>query len=586
MPAREHQERPGSAPSPAKAPRQTPATAQSPASVAVAFPQGLSPREILALQRSVGNAAVARLIADDETVQRDAMAMVDAATRTPGSPLPAPVRHEMENDFGGEDFSSVRSHVDRESAEAIGAKAYTTKTNHIVFRSVADMDDHTLRHELEHFRQQRAGRASSGLSDPMGKEETAAEDTAIEIERRKGSVQRAWEERPPVHKRAVQRLQANAGSPAVASLTVQRMDEGLTLGANTSGRSKAADPAFEAEAEEFERKLAAKASAHKSANDAMADMAAKARAYIRSGVGVAWEHADQQLAEIFRLVGQEGVEKSGFVGTAVADVMAVFDEGTLSERYTHIVRFFTEVLARDLASPAKRQEIDKRMKEADLNLTFLRHRRREMAKAGKDQATVTTRDIAPVPAGSAVEHQGAARVRRNDVLKALDPDRQPDDGRAGHTVAQTGLEFSDRQEAMHTRDDPAWDREQDILKWLAGTRVWMIDERNAWVQAQRKMSLPLGGGPSGTTTTMMNAAEALGGEKYGARLASIAFLVGASHHTLVEIMAAAEPFGCVYTPGQDIYRNVRPLTEQELRACGREGRFPGEPAPAAAGTGP
>ncbi|QKW06512.1 hypothetical protein HUT18_08955 [Streptomyces sp. NA04227] len=394
-------------------------------------------------------------------------------------------------------------------------------------------------------------------------------------------------DRPQAARAVVQRMQTSAGNRAVAALMVQRMDdEGLTLGANTSGQSKAANPAFEAEAMAFERKLAAKASSHASANGAMAVMAAKAKAYIRSGVGDAWDHADQRLAEIFKVVGQEGVEKSGFVGTAVDDVMAVFDEGNLSERYTHIVRFFTEVLARDLAGSAKRTEIDERMKEAQLNMPFLQDRRRAMARDGKGPESVTTRDIAPLPPDSAVHHQGAARVRRNDVLKALHPDREPGEtGRTDHTVAQTGLEFSDRQNAVHTKDDPGWDKERDALKWAAGAKVWMINEKNAWVAAQRKLSLPLGGGPSGTTNTMMSAATALGADKYGARLASIAFLVGASHHTLVEIMAAAEPFGCEYDPTQEIYRNVKPLTEEELRACGKDGKFPGETAPARTGTG-
>lgn len=392
---------------------------------------------------------------------------------------------------------------------------------------------------------------------------------------------------------SVQRASAALGSavtaalPArLADLSVQRTEEGLTLGANTSGQSRAADAGFEAEAMAFERKLAAKASSHSAAKGAMADMASKAKAYIRSGVGGAWEHADQQLAEVFNIVGQEGVEKSGFVGTAVSDVMAVFDEGTLSERYTHIVRFFTEVLARDLATPAKREDIDQRMKEARLNMPFLLDRRRAMLAAGGSPESVTTRDIAPVPSGSAVEHQGNARVRRNDVLKALHPDQEPGEtGRTEHTVAETGLDFSGRQEAMHTKDDPTWDKQQSALKWLAGAKVWMINEKHAWVEAQRKLSLPLGGGPSGTTNTMMSAAKALNADKYGARLASIAFLVGASHHTLVEIMAAAEPFGCEYDPTQGLYRNIKPLTEDELRACGKDGRFPGEPTPTTTGTG-
>ncbi|MFJ4692174.1 DUF4157 domain-containing protein [Streptomyces sp. NPDC088766] len=148
---------------------------------------GLSPAAALSLQRTIGNAAAARLVesqrhqhsadcghgatvqrsAPDQTVQREALDRVDAVTRTSGSPLQTDVRRRMESDYDGEDFSDVRIHVDRSSAEAVGAKAYTTKTHHIVFRSAADMDDHTMRHELQHVRQQRAGGGvPPGISDP------------------------------------------------------------------------------------------------------------------------------------------------------------------------------------------------------------------------------------------------------------------------------------------------------------------------------------------------------------------------------------------------------------------------------------
>jgi hypothetical protein len=162
----------------------------------------MSPAAVLALQRVVGNAEVARLLerergersaagdhgsaqrsADGQAVRRDAMAQVDAVTRTSGRPMPAPVQREMESDFGGEDFGDVRVHIDRGSADAIGAKAYTTKTSHIVFRSAADMDDHTLRHELQHVRQQRTGSVPSGVSEPTDDLERDAERTATELRR-------------------------------------------------------------------------------------------------------------------------------------------------------------------------------------------------------------------------------------------------------------------------------------------------------------------------------------------------------------------------------------------------------------------
>ncbi|MEU3787235.1 DUF4157 domain-containing protein [Streptomyces sp900129855] len=172
---------------------------------------GLSPAAALSLQRAIGNAAVARLVesqrhqhsadcghgptvqrsAPDQTVQRDALDRVDAVTRTSGSPLQTDVRRRMESDYDGEDFSDVRVHVDRSSAEAVGAKAYTTKTHHIVFRSAADMDDHTMRHELQHVRQQREGGVPSGISDPTDAWERDAESAATKLGQRPAPIQRS-----------------------------------------------------------------------------------------------------------------------------------------------------------------------------------------------------------------------------------------------------------------------------------------------------------------------------------------------------------------------------------------------------------
>ncbi|MGW0606842.1 eCIS core domain-containing protein [Streptomyces sp. NPDC002644] len=174
-------------------------------------PGPMSPGGAGALQRTIGNAAVVRRmererhrhgpdcrhatavqrLADDEEAQTDAVAQADAVTRTAGSPMRADVRRRMEGDFGGEDFGDVRVHVDRGSAEALGAKAYTTKTNRIVFRSAADMDDHTLRHELQHVRQQRAGGVPTGVSHPTDALERDAESTAAELGRQPQGVQRA-----------------------------------------------------------------------------------------------------------------------------------------------------------------------------------------------------------------------------------------------------------------------------------------------------------------------------------------------------------------------------------------------------------
>lgn len=151
-----------------------------------------SPAEFQALQRAVGNAAVARLV--DQHVHDDACghqvqrSSVHDVLGSSGQPLDAPVRQEMETRLGA-DFSDVRVHkgvAAQRSAEEIGARAYTSG-NHVVL-GTGGTDKHTLAHELTHVVQQRSGPVAgtddgSGLriSDPSDKFEREAEATATRV---------------------------------------------------------------------------------------------------------------------------------------------------------------------------------------------------------------------------------------------------------------------------------------------------------------------------------------------------------------------------------------------------------------------
>ncbi|HYQ68038.1 DUF4157 domain-containing protein [Actinophytocola sp.] len=147
-------------------------------------PKDLSPDTLLMLQRTVGNDAVARLVADHQ-VQRSAVREV---LRSPGKPLDETTRTEMEARLGA-DFSDVRLHSDgtaRDSAAGIGARAYTSG-NHVVLGAGGD-DRHTLAHELAHVVQQRSGPvagtdngAGLSVSDPADRFEREAEQTANRV---------------------------------------------------------------------------------------------------------------------------------------------------------------------------------------------------------------------------------------------------------------------------------------------------------------------------------------------------------------------------------------------------------------------
>ncbi len=135
----------------------------------VAAGDGGAGNDTPAVQRSIGNAAVSRMLerarhqhgaggaqqqAGPAAVQRSA---VQDVLHAPGQPLSAPVKEEMEARLGA-DFSQVRVHTDdaaRASAADIGARAYTFG-NHVVIGD-GGADKHTLAHELSHVMQQREG---------------------------------------------------------------------------------------------------------------------------------------------------------------------------------------------------------------------------------------------------------------------------------------------------------------------------------------------------------------------------------------------------------------------------------------------
>jgi hypothetical protein len=171
-----------------------------PRTAAAARPPQYSVQSILSLQRSVGNAAVVRMLrqaghlpAQEQhrhsadcghrtAVQRSA---VHDVLRSSGQPLDGATRADMESRLGA-DFSDVRIHRDtvaQRSAADLGARAYTSG-NHVVI-GAGGADRHTLAHELTHVIQQRRGPVSGtvtggGLrvSDPGDAFERAAEANA------------------------------------------------------------------------------------------------------------------------------------------------------------------------------------------------------------------------------------------------------------------------------------------------------------------------------------------------------------------------------------------------------------------------
>lgn len=184
--------------------------ASGPAMAAAGRPDALSAEGVLGLQRAIGNSGTAGAL-DDET------SPVHAVIATPGEPLAADVRADMESRLG-HDFGDVRVHTDdaaQASARSVNAHAYTVGS-HIAFQnSTYDPSSHsgrtTLAHELIHVVQQRSGPVDGtptaggiNVSDPSDPFERAAASTAEQAMSNPAQLQRQSEEDEPEEDQPVQ----------------------------------------------------------------------------------------------------------------------------------------------------------------------------------------------------------------------------------------------------------------------------------------------------------------------------------------------------------------------------------------------
>ncbi|MFJ9421589.1 DUF4157 domain-containing protein [Streptomyces sp. NPDC101249] len=215
--------------------RQTAARAQPAAG-------SMSAQVVASLQRTVGNAAVARMIAErrgtgrghEQAAPRPA---VHDVLRSAGQPLGERLRTEMEARFGGVDFSDVRVHSDvaaGHSAREIGARAYASGSHIVVGEGGADK--HTLAHELTHVVQQRRGPVAGtdnghGLrvSDPSDRFEREAEATARRVMSEPVSEHRHTDGRAPARSAAhPQAAQTHHVQRAPGSSSDEFGDDGVT----------------------------------------------------------------------------------------------------------------------------------------------------------------------------------------------------------------------------------------------------------------------------------------------------------------------------------------------------------------------
>lgn len=362
---------------------------------------------------------------------------------------------------------------------------------------------------------------------------------------------------------------------------------------NPDGKS-AADAGkqdFEKRALAFEKKLGAHAFGHSKATTAVNDMVGQCKAYLTTIAGK-WDKDSAKLKTVLAQCGDDNVNYVGAVGKEIHAVMNAFDASApMQVKWHHILHFFEHHLVKELAKATSDWDpkFVEALQNAEMDANALKARRKEVAS---DDKALPAK--APVPGEKtdwslmhydvAMAGQGHTRVKEKGGA----------DGTLGQTPAQLGVEMSpdevafQKKAAAAEKDKAAaegkpapahggdFDPKTMAPRWSSGSKGWMMNERDAWVRRQREMGLPLAAGPSGHTTCMMNAGIYFKQDIFALRLAAIGNLLVFGHHSLVEVLTAAQSFGAPFTPGETMYTDIKPLEGEELKALGG-GSLPHEP---------
>ncbi|WP_198120265.1 eCIS core domain-containing protein [Massilia rhizosphaerae] len=339
------------------------------------------------------------------------------------------------------------------------------------------------------------------------------------------------------------------------------------------GASLADDPEFEKRAVEFEKRLGHFCFNHPRANQAAGRLCAPILGYIKAKLARI-EGDKAKRAEERRLytalAGQAtyagAVAKSdksaddetdlrGLVGP----ITAVIDSGNLRERL-NLVDQFMRILGADFAAAHgdKYAEFRAIAEEAKLDLEALDERNKTLADKHPTERSLA--DHAP---------KDSALVER-DTIRVITSDPRPFSDMCARDMRTAPLS---ERESQHQKIG----KPKDKLKFTEGAKQFAINEAHGWVEQMRTLSLPLKAGPSGHTQVFMEANRFLGAavSPFDIRLASIGHLLPINAHSLVEILDVAQHHGCPYEPGPLMYRQLLPMSTQELRVVGG-GRFPDE----------
>lgn len=563
-----------------------------------------------ALQRSMGNAALARALEqqwqDDCRVpgrshDEGAAAPVQRSTvpdvlRGPGQPLGEAVRTEMEARLGA-DFSDVRLHTGpaaRRSAAEVGARAYTSGS-HVVIGS-GDADRHTLAHELTHVVQQRQGPVAgtdngSGLrvSDPSDRFERAAEENARRV--LAGPV--------PAEATPVQRT-ADGPARTGGEIAVQRLGEGE---APFDHAQYYAHTNWQASAEQFEQRLGAYAFGHPKALAAARKTVHRLKQLLIAYSRVA--HKDSALAN--KAFFQDDRTSGGQVGgkMTTARINDFFSrDGNVRELMTAVynaayynkgAQLSLKEILNAIIGPQPQLASTLGMNEEELkkHSAFLNGWTRPALWAGANLVGKGYNYEKDPYALGGLLWQSEPETLAGDTREMIDSQgpRKERSEADKLTNRKTPREYETRGAPLSARElefagKPGPD---DKLPWNEGAAYWEIQQNEAWPKANAERGIPVVAGMSGTTTRMLKTFQWInvsGVDVFDYRMALMGWMLPSWDHSLYEILRGSWAAG-VKGPGETaaragkgaalMYQTIAPFTEEELRqnVC-VNGQFPHE----------
>lgn len=351
--------------------------------------------------------------------------------------------------------------------------------------------------------------------------------------------------------------------------------------------SHAWNPDFEKEAIAFEQKLGVQAFNHPAANGAAGQACAKAIQYMDKRGSISGKLGDlgKSMDELMKACGGDSTWIAGDIGKDVDTVRAAMEGGNIRERMTAWHHFIDHVFKADMRAPEETfAELEQIMAETGVQLEHMKEWRENTPGAldpnnsgAVYSSPIYADESGKEPAEGMVDQLGQLRSNSQDVLKQTGQENRAYAQTSQTASSLASIEVKNAQGEMVNAGLSKAELDQqgvgpnEALGWSEGMKARIMDEMHPWTQLMREISVPLRAGPSGHTNVFMKGNELLGvgADPDAMRLACLGYLLPINAHSMVEVLQAAKPYGTSpYREGREMYADVAPLSEAELRACG------------------